>query len=230
MPSDSPLRGTLASAHRTGGGICPGKKRRGAPIGGAAPRRTDAFPQWEALPLTLFCDDDRLPDPLAVVRSYLKTRRTIGRGSLLRVIIRARNPARRADLARAFAALPVDMRIAGDMTLARALGCGLHLPQSRIGEICHWRAISPQPVTIAAHSFAALLAAARFGADAAFLSPVFPTDSHPGAAALGAARATGLARTALLPVWALGGITRENAGRLSGIYGIAGISLLKNLR
>ncbi|TAD77520.1 MAG: thiamine phosphate synthase [Sphingomonadales bacterium] len=62
-----------------------------------------------------------------------------------------------------------------------------------------------------AHDLAELGLAARLGADAALLSPVFPTRSHPGGAVLGAVRFRLLARQARLPVIALGGMTAKRA-------------------
>lgn len=62
-----------------------------------------------------------------------------------------------------------------------------------------------------AHSMAELRLAARLGADAALLSPVFPTRSHPGGTVLGAVRFRLLARQTRLPVIALGGMTRARA-------------------
>lgn len=62
-----------------------------------------------------------------------------------------------------------------------------------------------------AHDMAELGLAARLGADAALLSPVFPTRSHPGGKTLGAVRFRLLARQAGLPVIALGGMTRRRA-------------------
>ena len=83
-------------------------------------------------------------------------------------------------------------------------------------------------VTVAAHSLPALIRARAAGADAALLSPVFPTESHPGAPTLGAHRFARLARAAGLPVYALGGVNVENAARLrgSGAFGIAAIAAL----
>ncbi len=62
-----------------------------------------------------------------------------------------------------------------------------------------------------AHDLAELGLAARLGADAALLSPVFPTRSHPGAPVLGAACFRLLARQSRLPVIALGGMTAKRA-------------------
>ncbi|WP_366409681.1 thiamine phosphate synthase [Novosphingobium sp. 17-62-19] len=65
-----------------------------------------------------------------------------------------------------------------------------------------------------AHSLREIAMAAREGADAVLLSPVFATRSHPGAAALGTVRFLLLARRSPLPVIALGGMTRARAVRL----------------
>ncbi len=54
------------------------------------------------------------------------------------------------------------------------------------------------------------------GARVALLSPVFPTQSHPGATGLGPLRFLLLARQAALPVGALGGINRQTARRIPG--------------
>jgi thiamine-phosphate pyrophosphorylase len=65
-----------------------------------------------------------------------------------------------------------------------------------------------------AHDMGELGQAARLGADAVLLSPVFPTASHPGGAVLGARRFRLLARRSRLPVIALGGITAARARAL----------------
>ncbi|MEL1252039.1 thiamine phosphate synthase [Aurantiacibacter gilvus] len=65
-----------------------------------------------------------------------------------------------------------------------------------------------------AHDMREIAQANRIEADAVMLSPVFPTRSHPGAPALGAARFRTLASHAQMPVIALGGMTTANASRL----------------
>lgn len=62
-----------------------------------------------------------------------------------------------------------------------------------------------------AHDLAEMGLAARLGADAVLLSPVFPTRTHIGASALGGVRFSLLARQSRLPVIALGGMTAERA-------------------
>jgi thiamine-phosphate pyrophosphorylase len=74
-----------------------------------------------------------------------------------------------------------------------------------------------------AHSLSELKTAERSGAKLIFLSPAFPTRSHPGARALGPVRFGLIARQARAPVIALGGVDARRARRLPHIYGWAGI-------
>ena len=171
-------------------------------------------------PLVLFTDDDRLADPLAAARA-------MPRGSM--VVVRSRDGARRAALARAMVDLArsraLIVLVAGDGALASACGAdGVHLPEARLGEAAAWRARRRFLITGSVHSMAGLAKANL--ADAVFLSPVFPTRSHPGRAALPAVRANAIARGARLPVYALGGVEAANAGRLSGFAGIAAVGAL----
>ena len=65
-----------------------------------------------------------------------------------------------------------------------------------------------------AHNPREIAQAARKGADAVLLSPVYPTRSHPGATPLGPVRWRALAKLSNAPVIALGGMTYEGARRL----------------
>ena len=171
-------------------------------------------------PLVLMTDDARLPDPIAAARA-------LPRGSM--VIVRAGESAQRERLAAAMMAISrrrgLFVLIAGDAALARTCGAdGGHLPEARIGEAASLRARHRFVVTAAAHSLSALRKSAW--ADAVLLSPVFPTASHPGRAALTPVRAALIARAARVPVYALGGVGAANAGRLSGFSGIAAVGAL----
>lgn len=79
--------------------------------------------------------------------------------------------------------------------------------------------------TAPAHSRREALAAIRAGAQALFVSPVFPTRSHPGARTLGRARLGLLVRGLPVPVIALGGMDARKAAGLKGlgIHGWAAI-------
>lgn len=168
------------------------------------------------MPLVLFTDD-RDAD-------WVGAARALPVGSL--VVVRARGAARRVRLAEALAPI-APLLIAGDGALAARVGArGLHLPEVRAHEAMAWRARHPRwIITTAAHSLRALMGLREI--DAVFLSPVFATASHPGARALGPARAALIAQAAPVPVYALGGITARNAGLLapsfSGIAAIGGL-------
>ncbi len=168
----------------------------------ASRRRHPTLPR-----LWLFTDARRLPDPRPAV-----TRLPIG---LAGVVLRHDGEAGRAslgrDLARICRARRLALVVAGDGRLALALGAGLHLRGGRWpGLPRRYRGLH----TSSAHGLTDLVRAYRAGADLVFLSPTFPTLSHPDANALGPARWTGLARAARLPVAALGGIDGSNVRRL----------------
>ena len=78
-------------------------------------------------------------------------------------------------------------------------------------------------LTAPVHDLREIRAAERAGADLLFLSPVFPTRSHPGARLLGRMRFAWLARQTQLPVIALGGMDERRAWGLRGAYGWAAI-------
>lgn len=174
-------------------------------------------------PLILMTDRRRRPDPAAWL-----DRLPAGAA----VLLRDYDAPDRAERARALRAATrrhgLLLLIGGDWRLAAAAGAdGLHLPErvARAGR--RFDAIRPDwLITAAAHSRPALIAAARAGADAALLSPVFATASHPGARPLGPVRFAALAGAAPLPVYALGGIGPAARARLAacGAAGFAGIS------
>ncbi|GLS99666.1 hypothetical protein GCM10007897_10480 [Sphingobium jiangsuense] len=83
-------------------------------------------------------------------------------------------------------------------------------------------------LSMPAHDRRDLVAARRAGADIVFLSPVFSTRSHPGAAALGPIRFGLLTQGAGLPVIALGGMDAARFRRVRpfGAHGWAAIDAL----
>jgi thiamine-phosphate pyrophosphorylase len=103
-------------------------------------------------------------------------------------------------------------------------GAGLHLSGGVRGRSRHRMAMHAI-VTAPAHDAPAMRAAVRAGADLLFVSPIFPTASHPEQRPLGAARFGLLARTSPVPVIALGGVGRRDTGRLRalGASGVAAI-------
>ena len=174
-------------------------------------------------PLILMTDSGRLAEPAA-----LFDRLPAGAA----VLLRDYDAPDRAALAGALRAATrrhgLLLLVGGDWRLAARVDAdGLHLPEwlARSGHRFD-RARPGWLITAAAHSRAALVAAARAGADAALLSPVFPTRSHPDARPLGPVRFAALIHGAPLPVYALGGIDGDARRRLSacGMAGFAGIS------
>lgn len=184
-------------------------------------------------PLILLTDERRLADPTAAVAR-------LPRGSAVILRHHALPKAERVTLARALRAITrqrgILLLIAADgesgVELAHAVGTdGIHLSEWLL---CRgpWRALRARKpgwlVTAAVHSPRALRAAATRGIDAALLSPVFPTASHPGARTLGPLRFAAWARASRIPVYALGGIDGRSAARLrpSPACGLAGIGAL----
>lgn len=120
----------------------------------------------------------------------------------------------------------VRLMIHSQADIAKAVNAdGVHVSASAIEEISSIKAWFKTPILVSAscHHEAELKAAEQQGADFAFLSPVFPTQSHPGAPSLGAAEFHRLAQTVSMPVIALGGISSENFNQLQGV-GVATIS------
>jgi thiamine-phosphate pyrophosphorylase len=191
------------------------------------------FPAADLPALLLLTDAERLADPVPVLARLPR-----GAGVVLRdyapgipAVVRTTAALR---IRRACRARGLRLIVAGDVRLALRIGAdGLHLPEWMLirGDSLARRAARPgirRPgfiVTAACHSLRALRAAARFGADAAVLAPVFATPSHPESPALGAGRFAYMTHAAGIPVYALGGIGTRTVRRLagSGAVGVAGI-------
>jgi thiamine-phosphate pyrophosphorylase len=143
-------------------------------------------------PLWLFTDAARLSDPLPAIAG-------LPRG-LCGVVLRHDEATARATLGAAVARLCRARRlalvVAGDARLARQLGAGLHLRGGRLPGALRPRLRHGGWITSSAHGAADLRRARLAGAEAVFLSPAFPTASHPGGRALGAVRWAALARGA----------------------------------
>lgn len=177
-------------------------------------------------PTLTVTDTHRMPDPAAFAAR-------LPRGAA--IVFRHYDAPDRASLGHRLAAVcrwrGVTLLVAGDWRLAARLNAdGLHLPEgmARHGVLSPallWRRRTGALLSVAAHNRSALTVAARLKVDAALLSPVFPTASHPGAATLGPWRASLWARKATVPVLALGGMSRHRMRRLSGVAGWAGTGL-----
>ncbi len=179
-------------------------------------------------PLVLITDAARLADPLSAA-----ARLPAGSAVLLRDYDLPAREALACELATVCRRGGLKLLIAGDAALAIRVGAaGIHLPEGRMAEARRWRHRRHWLITAAAHSREALHRAAMTGADAAFLSPVFATRSHPERKPLGPQGFNLLAARAPLPVYALGGIDGGNAARLlSGrAAGIAAIGAFRDVR
>ena len=162
--------------------------------------------------LWLFTDATRGRDPLAAAARLPK--------GLCGVVFRHDGAANRAALGRALAricrARRLGLVVAGDARLAQALRAGIHLRGGRWPGVVAANLRPTRLVTSSAHDYKELRRARLAGAAIVFLSPAFPTESHPGAPALGAARWAALARGGgCAAVYALGGVNGTTAKRLA---------------
>ena len=147
------------------------------------------------------------------------------------IILRHYDSPNREDLGRQLLKIyrqrHVRLLVSADVRLAWKIGAhGVHVPEAQAKRLPPLRHKPGWLVTAAAHSLPALHQAARIGADAALLSPVFATQSHPGALTLGSTRFTAMTQQTPLPVYALGGVSRQNIRRLkqSRAVGVAALS------
>lgn len=170
--------------------------------------------------LWLFTDAARLADPLPAIARLPP--------GLCGVVFRHDGVAGRAAMARRVAALcrarRVALTVAGDPRLAASVAAGQHLRSGWSG----W--VRPRPgrlTTASAHSVRELRAGLAAGA-LVFLSPAFPTASHPGACGLGPVRWAGMVRGRRGSVLALGGVGGGNVGRLprAVLAGVGGVEAL----
>jgi 8-oxo-dGTP diphosphatase len=113
-----------------------------------------------------------------------------------------------------------------DTEEVRGLHChGVHLSGNRLGSLKARPRGDLDWVGASCHTAADLVRASELGLDYALLSPVQRTASHPDAEPLGWKRFGALTDRARLPVYALGGLRREDLDRAveCGAQGIAAI-------
>jgi thiamine-phosphate pyrophosphorylase len=172
-----------------------------------------------------FTDPTRVPDPAAVIARLPR-----GAGVVYRAFGAADAVAEGRRLTRLARRRGVLLLAGADAGLAAAIGAdGVHLPERAATKARGVARLRPGwIVTCAAHSAAAIVRARRSGADAVFVSPVFPSASPSAGRPLGPLRFARLVRGAGLPVYALGGVNAQTARRLAGsrTAGIAAVEAL----
>lgn len=152
------------------------------------------------------------------------------------VVARGLTPVLLGEVARLARQRGLTLMVAGDGRAALALRAGLHAPDRResAGLLPFLLARRAAPgrlaLSMAAHGGQRGAARAkRLKPDCLFLSPLFPTRSHPGAPVLGALRWARLARGLPAPCMALGGITLARLGAVprgaAGVAAIGGLAL-----
>jgi thiamine-phosphate pyrophosphorylase len=125
--------------------------------------------------------------------------------------------AERRGIAKKAVALGSFVAVARDVALAKSVGAMfVHNPDGECLEL---------PFSLSVHDAAEASRAAACGAALAFVSPVYPTRSHPGAPTLGEVGAIALADLCECPAIALGGMDRRRGAALMtrGFAGWAGI-------
>lgn len=209
-----------------GAGGNPPRGREAAALRAAARRLRPPCRRGRRLPaLWLFSDPVRLPDPRPAAAALPRGAGVVARGAAPGVLAGLVAVARRRGLV---------LLVAAEGRGAIAARAGLHLPDRRATRgllpfLAARRAGAPWAVlSLAAHGGAAGAARARrLRPDLVFLSPLFPTRSHPGAAALGPLRWLAAARRLQVPAAALGGIATRTARRVprraTGLAGIDGL-------
>lgn len=175
--------------------------------------------------LLFFTDPARVPDPeavaerlptgAAIVFRAFGAPDAVEQGRRLRAIANARS---------------LTLLVGAHASLAEGIGAdGVHLPERMAAIIPRLRAEHPRYlISVAAHDLDAVQAAERCGADAAVVSPVFPSNSPSAGEPLGLDGLTQLLRATSLPVYALGGVRAQTVETLigSGVAGIAAVEAL----
>lgn len=171
------------------------------------------MPSRQQLPRIWLVTDERLGDRLPDAVARLPR----GAGILFRHYSLTPEPRRELFDTVCGLARPRGMMVllAGDAALAESWGA----------DGWHGWGTGPGLHSASVHDLREIRRAEARGAGMLFLSPAFPTRSHPGASALGARRFGALARQARRPVIALGGVTAAQAPTLLrlGAHGWAGV-------
>jgi len=113
----------------------------------------------------------------------------------------------------------------GDVALAQEVGAdGVQLTAAQLAGLHERPAVDW--CAASCHNAAELRRAEALGCDFAVLSPVLPTQSHPGAPHLGWKNFSAIAAGSSIPVYALGGLTHDDM-QTAWQHGAHGIALLR---
>lgn len=113
----------------------------------------------------------------------------------------------------------------GDVALAHEVGAdGVQLTARQLAELTERPAV--QWCAASCHSAEELHRAEVLGCDFALLSPVLPTQSHPGAPHLGWGNFAAIASGSSIPVYALGGLRHDDM-QAAWQHGAHGVALLR---
>jgi len=182
-------------------------------------------------PVIFITDHQAVPDPEKVIAGL-----AAGSAVIFRDYAHPLRAELGAALVRCCRAGGIRFLVAGDAALAANLAAdGLHLPERMMREALPSRAAHPYwLITVSCHDSAAITQAEKLPVDAALIAPIFPTDSHPETysgqqATLGLHGARDLVKQTILPLYALGGITSDNAPQLIG-SGLAGLAAIRGFQ
>ena len=165
-------------------------------------------------------------------REFMRRLETALHNGLRLVQLREKNLPREAlrDLAQKMLPLVrqhhARLLINADIALAQQIGAdGVQLTSAQLADLRHrpevnWCAAS-------CHGSEELRRAEELGCDFALVSPVLPTESHPGAPHLGWDGFAAIAAGASIPVYALGGLTRDDM-QAAWRHGAHGLALLRH--
>ncbi|MEM7329186.1 MAG: thiamine phosphate synthase [Pseudomonadota bacterium] len=170
-------------------------------------------------PLILMTDPTRISDPLESVRRLPQHSGVIYRhfgkkqrhteASALRQLCRDRG---------------LVFMIAADPLLAlQTMADGVHWPERMLHQARAWRERF-QLQTASAHSPRAIAHGVRAGMDAVIYSTVFASQSPSAGLPTGPLRLRSLCARRKIPIYALGGINADTAGRVSTVSGLATVS------
>ncbi|MCF6208812.1 MAG: thiamine phosphate synthase [Ghiorsea sp.] len=147
-------------------------------------------------------------DTIVLREKHLDSAKLLSLASKLRILTRKYN---------------TRLMIHSQADIAKAVAAdGVHVDAKSMPEITNIKTWLGDGFLVSAscHNAQELTQAEQQGADFCFLSPVFPTQSHPGAPSLGATTFLQLAATVSIPVVALGGIAPNVITQLQG-HGVA---------